>query len=65
VSKCFALQGWAGRTVHLVEIVGETPKCYRVKLLKDSALPGARRSGKAGDVVLMPKYRIFEEAPRA
>lgn len=60
--KCYALQGWAGRTVHPVEIVGETPKCYRVKLLKDSALPGARRWGKAGDVVLMPKYRIFEEA---
>ena len=51
------LDGWAGRSEHLVEVIGETPKRYRVELLCDVRLP-SRREGKAGDVVLVPKHAI-------
>ena len=51
------LDGWAGRSEHPVEVVEETPKRYRVKLLCDVRLP-SRREGKAGDVVLVPKHAI-------
>jgi len=52
------LDGWAGRTHWPVEVVGETPTRYRVRLLQDTRLPGRWREGHAGDVVLVPKYAI-------
>lgn len=51
------LDGWAGRERVPVEIVGETPKRYRVRLLAECRLP-SRRRGKAGDVVLVPRYAV-------
>lgn len=51
------LDGWAGRTDVPVQVVGETSKRYRIKLMHDTRLPG-RREGRAGDVVLVPKYAI-------
>lgn len=51
------LDSWAGREKHEVEIVGETAKRYRIRLLSDVRLP-SKRDGKAGDVVLVPKYAI-------
>ncbi|RPJ40084.1 MAG: hypothetical protein EHM35_00310 [Planctomycetaceae bacterium] len=51
------LDGWAGRSRIPVEVVGETPKRYRVKLLADARLPGGRQF-QAGAVVLVPKHAI-------
>lgn len=51
------LDGWMGRTSHPVEVIGETPTRYRVRLLEDTRLPGRRRGAK-GDVVLVPKHAV-------
>jgi hypothetical protein len=53
------LNGWAGREEYPVEIVGETPTRYRVRLLMDVRLPG-NRPARYGDIVLAPKYAIRE-----
>lgn len=52
-----ALDGWAGIRHIPVEILGETPKRYRVRLCNDARLPGGREK-KKGDVVLVPKTAI-------
>lgn len=52
-----ALQGWGGLLLYPVEILGETPKRYRVRLCDDARLPGGRKK-KKGDVVLVPKTAI-------
>ena len=51
------LDGWAGRERIPCEVIGETPKRYRIKLQQDALLP-SRRHCKAGDVVLVPKYAV-------
>lgn len=53
-----ALDGWAGRHLVPIRVVGETPKRYRVELLEDANLP-SRRFAKAGDTVLVPKYAVL------
>ena len=55
------LDGWAGRERIPCEVIGETPKRYRIKLLADAQLP-SRRSCWAGDVVLVPKYAVKIES---
>ncbi len=54
------LNSWAGRERVPVEIVGETPKRYRVKLLEAARLPGNRQHA-AGDVVLVPRYAVQQQ----
>ena len=51
------MDDWAGRHSIECEVIGETPKRYRIKLLEDAQLPSSR-SCKAGDVVLVPKYAL-------
>lgn len=59
----FGLQGWHGLTWRQVTVIGETSQRYRVRLEEDARLPGRRRHGKRGDVLLMPKHAIwFREA---
>lgn len=43
---------WAGRFFWRCEILGETPKRYRVRLLVKTALPRGWR--EAGTIVLVP-----------
>jgi len=54
------LDSWAGRQRVACEILAETPKKYRVKLLADALLPGGRHRA-AGDVVLVPRYAVRVE----
>ena len=61
MSAVLVLDGWAGRERHPVEILKETPKRYKIKLLSDCTLPGARRK-QAGDVVYVPKYAVRQES---
>lgn len=51
------LDDWAGRRRVPVEVVGETPKRYRVRVLEDCGLPSRRRA-RSGDVVLVPRYAV-------
>lgn len=46
------LNSWAGHTTHQCEILKETPKRYKIKLLEDSL------KGKVGTVIYVPKYAI-------
>lgn len=58
------MDGWAGFHKEPVEIVGETSKKFRIKLLKDCRLPGRLRQGHKGDVILVPKYAISNKPPK-
>jgi hypothetical protein len=58
------LDGWAGRQRIPCEVIGETPKRYRIKLLQDALLP-SRRQCKAGDVVLVPRYAVKLESKQS
>jgi hypothetical protein len=53
-----ATQGWSGLDYIPVDVVGETPKRFRVKLLKDCRLPGRYRNGKKGQLILVPKTAL-------
>lgn len=52
------INSWAGHSKHPVEIVKETSKRYKVRLVEDTHLPGRNRYGNAGDEVYVPKYAI-------
>lgn len=53
------LQQWhtGGHTIIPVEILGETPKKYRVRFLKDCYLPMYRKKHE-GDIALVPKEAV-------
>lgn len=52
------LDGWAGRTQHKVEVVGETDKRYRIKAITLTKLAGRMRWLRPGDTVLIPKHAV-------
>jgi hypothetical protein len=54
------LNSWAGTERIPIEIVGETSKRYRVKLLEAARLPGNKQHA-AGAVVLVPKYAVQQK----
>jgi len=53
-----ATQGWAGLDYIPVEVVKETPKSVRVRLLRDCRLPGRYRHGKKGEIIMVPKTAL-------
>ena len=58
------LDGWAGRASYLVEVVGETPKRWRIKALTKVRLPGRERFLLPGETALVPRYAVrFTEQP--
>jgi len=58
--KAIAVQTWAGLLHYSVEIVGETPKRLRVKLLQDAMLPG-KRFVTAGSIILVPRHAVVDK----
>ena len=50
------LNSLAGRVERPVEVLKETPKRYKVKLLEDALLPSGQK--RAGDEVYVPKYAV-------
>ena len=52
------LNGWAGRTETPVEIVGETPKRYRIRASQRTKLAGRNRWLESGETVLVPKSAV-------
>lgn len=59
IPKAIVLDTWAGRRYYAVEVVGETPKKARVRILTPGGvmLPG-RRYVQCGKVALVPKHAI-------
>lgn len=54
-----SLNTWSGIRTYPVEIVGETPKRYRIKVLTNVMLLN-RRFVSADQTVLVPKYAVTE-----
>lgn len=52
------LQGWEGYTETPIEVVGETPKRYRIKSDVRVKLAGRYRWLRPGETVLVPKYAV-------
>ena len=53
-----ALNGWEGITLTEIEVIGETPKKYRIRAISDMRLAGRNRKLKAGEITLVPKYAV-------
>lgn len=49
---------WAGRASYRIEVIGETPKRYRVRVLDDVIM----RGWHVGDAVLVPRYAVTFDA---
>ena len=58
------MDDWAGRHAIPCEVIGETPKRYRIKLLQDARLPG-NRYFEAGSVTLVPKHAVKLESKQS
>lgn len=52
------LQGWGGATKQKVELVGETPKKYRIRALELTKLAGRARWIAPGQEALVPKTAV-------
>jgi len=59
--KSLVLDTWAGRRYYVVELVGQTPKKWRVRVLTPGGvmLPG-RRYVNCGETVLVPKHAVVD-----
>ena len=58
MNAVLCLNGWEGRTETPVEIVGETPKRYRIRANKRIKLAGRNRWLEIGQTALVPKYAV-------
>lgn len=57
-------QSWAGHLRWPVVVIAETPKRYRVRLVRRSKLPGRERWEDAGTIRLVPKHAVsFDRGP--
>ena len=58
-NKTIVLDTWAGRRYYAIEVVGETPKKTRVRILTPGGvmLPN-RRYVNFGETVLVPKHAV-------
>ena len=58
-AKCVVFDTWAGRRYYAVEVVGETPKKARIRVLTPGGvmLPN-RRYVQCGEIALVPKHAI-------
>lgn len=54
------LDGWEGRTQQPVEIVGQTPKRFRIRAGRRTRLAGRRYLGP-DDEALVPRYAVTVE----
>lgn len=61
VPKALVLDTFAGRRYYAVEVVSETPKKFRIRILTNGGvmLPG-RRYVHCGDDVFVPKHAVVD-----
>lgn len=55
------LQGWAGLTKARVQIIGKTPKKYRIRALERTKLGGRDRYIEKGSEALVPQHAVALE----
>ena len=53
-----AFDGWSGRWRVRVEVIGETPKCYRVRTIEPTKWAGRNRWLEGGTQTLVPKAAV-------
>lgn len=53
-----AFDGWSGRWRVRVEVIGETPKCYRVRTIERTKWAGRSRWREGGTQTLVPKAAV-------
>lgn len=58
VSGWLQLASWGGRSSTLVDIVGQTPKRYRIRAIERMRLAGRHRWLKRGETALVPKTAV-------
>ena len=58
------LDGWAGRTQQVVEIVGETAQKIRIRAITQTRLAGRRSDLQPGQTALVPKYAVRKEVAK-
>ena len=58
------LQGWAGLTWQQVELIGETPKKFRIRAIQRTKLGGRCRWIDPGETTLVPKHAIRRSVER-
>jgi len=64
MNALLCLNGWGGRTETSVEIIGETPKRYRIRANKRIKLAGRNRWLEIGKTALVPKSAIIRIQPK-
>jgi hypothetical protein len=57
------LEGWAGRTKTPVEIIGMTPKRYRIRAVTRTRLGGRNRWLDVGHTALVPRHAVSDVQP--
>lgn len=53
------LHGWGGRLDQKVEIVGETPRRYRIRAITRTRLAGKYRYIEPGQTALVPRGAVW------
>jgi hypothetical protein len=55
------LNGWAGRSVTAVDVIGETPRKFRIRAIHHTRLGGRQRSLEAGETTLVPRTAVVTD----
>lgn len=63
VVRRLVLDSWAGRSETPVEIIGQTPKRFRIRAITRTRLAGRDRWLKAGEVALVPICALRDKRP--
>ena len=58
ITGTLILDGWHGITRQTVEVVGATPKRYRIQAIKRTKLAGPSRWLDPGKTALVPKHAL-------
>ena len=58
------LQGWAGVHKTLAEIVGKTPKRFRIRAITETKLAGRYRWLSPGKEILVPCYAVRDHCSK-
>ena len=57
-----ALDGWGGRSMRSVHVIGETAERYRIRAIDYTRLAGRGRFLMAGENALVPKSAVWGES---
>jgi len=55
------LNSWGGLSSYRIEVIGETPKRFRIQAITKTKVAGRQRWLKPGDTTLVPKHAITTE----